>query len=370
MPQDTKNEPQSGTAPPSDEILEELYHHVESVFGIYEVAYENGMLLFFGTPKTEIKTIYQQLWVPFADRGYQLTLKYELGEYILIAAPAVEERERVWINIVLAVATVFTTMLAGATMFGADVINDPSQFVQGLPFTIAIMTVLGSHEMGHYIAARVHGMRTSLPYFIPFPTLIGTMGAIIKHRGPIPNRKVLFDVGVAGPLVGLVASVLVTVVGLSLPPVAPPPGSSMIELQLPPLFLLIVELVGAAGETIHPVAFAGWVGMLVTLLNLLPAGQLDGGHILRAMIGERAKYVASMMPFVLLTLGIYVFYIMKLNGFIWIFWAMFLSFFAAAGHPVPLDDDMELDEKRIVIGIVTFVLGLLCFTMVPFTIMQ
>ncbi len=377
MPDDISEKVQDGATPTdtneitlTDEKFEELYDQIESVFHIYDVASDNGILFFYGIPTEDQKVIYQKLWTPFAEMGYQFGIKYELGEHILIAAPFVEKPERVWINVVLALATVFTTMFAGATMFGVDLANDPSQFTQGLPFTIAIMTVLGSHEMGHYIAARMHGMHTSLPYFIPFPTIIGTMGAIIKHRGPIPSRKALFDVGVAGPLIGLVASIFVTIIGLNLPAVAPTQYMMMMELQNPPLFELLVNLVGSVGEFIHPVAFAGWVGMLVTLLNLLPSGQLDGGHILRAMMGENAKYVSSIMPYVLLIIGVYVSFIMKQSGFIWIFWALFLSLFAAAGHPTPLDDDMELDNNRMAIGVITFVLGLLCFTLVPFTFIQ
>jgi membrane-associated protease RseP (regulator of RpoE activity) len=368
MPETTKNEPQNSSVPLPEEEIDELYRQVESVFRVYEIAYENEALLFYGIPKTDLKTLAQKLWVPFAEKGYQLHIRYELGEHVLIAVPVVEVRERVWVNAVLVVATIFTTMLAGATMYGVDLASNPSQFVQGLPFTIAIMTVLGSHEMGHYIAARLHGMRTSLPYFIPFPTLIGTMGAIIKHRGPIPNRKALFDVGVAGPLVGLVVSVIVALVGLTLPPVTLTTEMSMLELQLPPLFLLLVKIVGPMGETMHPVAFAGWVGMLVTLLNLFPAGQLDGGHILRAMIGERAVRVARIMPFILLVIGAYVSFLMKENGFIWLFWAVFLSLFAVAGHPTPLNDDIKLDDRRFALGVFTFILGLLCFTLIPFTI--
>lgn len=377
MPENIPEEVQDGATPTdtneitlTDEKFEELYDQIESVFQIYDVASDDGTLFFYGIPNEDQKVIYQKLWTPFAEMGYQFAIKYELGEHILIASPFVEKPERVWINALLAIATIFTTMFAGATMFGVDLASDPSQFTQGLPFTIAIMTVLGSHEMGHYIAARIHGMRTSLPYFIPFPTFIGTMGAIIKHRGPIPSRKALFDVGVSGPLIGLAASIFVTIIGLNLPTVAPPQDMIMMELQNPPLFELLVNLVGSVGEFIHPVAFAGWVGMLVTLLNLLPSGQLDGGHVLRAMMGEKAKYVSSVMPYVLLMIGIYVTFAMKQNGFIWVFWALFLSFFAAAGHPTPLDDEMELDNNRMAIGVITFVLGILCFTLVPFTIIQ
>ena len=126
----------------------------------------------------------------------------------------------------------------------------------------------------------------------------------------------------------------------------------MFNLGLPPLFVFIQNLVGATGENLHPVAFAGWVGMFITLLNLLPAGQLDGGHILRAMLGKKAESISFLMPRILFLIGLYVIYWLKEDGFIWIFWALLLWAFAAAGHPSPLQDKVELDKKRILLGII------------------
>ncbi|MFP4655706.1 MAG: site-2 protease family protein [Methanohalobium sp.] len=356
----------------SDDTVNELYKYIYPVFNVYEIrSGHDKNLYFYGTPKFDLKTIYKSLWKLFANKGYQLHIKSELGEHIIAASPYVEKKEKVHINLGLAVATFFTTMFAGATMFGVDFVDNPLQIIKGLPFTIAIMTVLGSHEMGHYMAARWHGMRTSLPYFIPFPTIIGTMGAVIKHRGIIPDRKSLFDVGVSGPLIGLIVSIIVTIIGLTLNPVSQNTQQSfMLELGLPPLFLFLMELTGTVGYTIHPVAFAGWVGMFITLLNLLPAGQLDGGHVLRAMVGDKSRYISSFMPFLLLGIGLYVNYFLNENGSIWLVWGLILSFFTMAGHPEPMEDSIDLDKRRLTIGVITFILGLLCFTMVPFTIVQ
>jgi len=138
------------------------------------------------------------------------------------------------------------------------------------------------------------------------------------------------------------------------------------HLGLPPLFVFIQNLVGATDGNLHPVAFAGWVEMFVTLLNLLPAGQLDGGHILRVMLGKKAEKVSFLMPRILFILGVYVIYWLKEDGFIWIFWALLLWTLAAAWHQSPLHDTVELDRKRILIGIIMFILGLLCFTLIPF----
>lgn len=355
----------------AQEIISRIYPYITRVFDVYEIQNSGEALYFFGTPKTDSERIVWELWDPLHKRKLEFALKYELGEHFLVVSPEKAVREKNWVNLALLLATIFTTMVSGAVMFGVDLVNEPMQFVRGFPFTLAIMAVLGSHEMAHYAAARYHGMKTSLPYFIPFPTFIGTMGALIRYRGPIPSRKALFDVGIAGPIVGLLVSIAVTAIGLSMeaPRIDPLPNILMIDLGLPPLFIVIQKLMGVTGDNIHPVAFAGWVGMFVTLLNLLPSGQLDGGHVLRAMLGKKAARVSSAMPFVLLTTGLYVSYVLQEDGFIWIFWALFLSLFAAAGHPSPLHDKVELDRKRLLIGAITFIFGLLCFTLVPFKVL-
>jgi membrane-associated protease RseP (regulator of RpoE activity) len=352
----------------AEELISRLYPSIVRVFDVYEIQNSGEALYFYGTPIIDSENVEGELWAPFHQFGFRCILKHELGEYFLLVTPEKKAKEETWINLVLFIVTFFTTMICGAWMFGVNLGNEPMQLFRGLPFSLAIMAILGSHEMAHYIMARHHGMEASLPYFIPFPAFIGTMGAIIRYKGSVPSRKALFDVGIAGPLAGLLMSVAVTFVGfnLKLPAVQPLQDSLMFDLGLPPLFVFIQTLVGATGENLHPVAFAGWIGMLVTLLNLLPAGQLDGGHILRAMLGKRAERVSFLMPRILLLVGLYVIYWLKEDGLIWIFWALFLWAFASIGHPSPLHDKVELDRKRILLGIVMFILGLLCFTLIPF----
>ena len=346
---------------------DDLAEKISPFFSIYEIQEHEGRIYFFGFPKKDIKLIYEELWSIFSLKGFDFSMKYELGEHVLVASPFAPVKERRWINIVLLVATFFTTMLVGSLLFGANLESTPSDVMKGIPFSIAIMTVLGAHEAGHYIVAKKHGMQTSLPYFIPFPSLIGTMGAIIKHRGPIPGRKALFDVGVSGPLIGLFASVIVTVIGLLQPPLQLPSEEGAIALGIPPLFGFIMSFFSIPDSSVmHPIAFAGWAGMLVTALNLIPSGQLDGGHVLRAMIGEKASRVSTFLPAVLFFIGAFLILFLKTDGFMWIFWSALLLFFSAGGHPKPLNDDIPLDRKRMVIGVITFVLGLLCITPVPF----
>jgi membrane-associated protease RseP (regulator of RpoE activity) len=354
------------------DFIDTCIRAVSPYFKVYDYTYGEDAAVLHGVPLLDEQELRGRVYPLLLSTGFQPEIKYHLGEHILIIKKQrvrEEKTERIWLNIVLAVATFFTTMMMGATMFGVDPISQPHLIYRGLPFTLAIMTVLGSHEMGHYLMAKRHGMKTSLPYFIPFPTLIGTMGAVIKHRGPIYNREALFDVGISGPLIGLIVSVLVTVIGLTLPPLNLQPAEGMmLELQLPPLFELIASSMGYTGDILHPVAFAGWVGMLITALNLIPAGQLDGGHVLRAMLGRRANYISALTPFALITLGFAVSYFLQQAGSIWLFWGLFLSFFAAAGHPPPLDDVNPLDAWRMLLGLMMFLLGALCVTLVPFRI--
>lgn len=357
-------------SPESNSRIEhELAEKINPFFSVYDIQHADGNIFFFGRPKEDIKIIFEKLWPFFSEKGFQFTIRYDLGEHVLIASPFSPAKERKWINVVLAIATIFTTMIVGSLLFGADPVTKPADVLKGLPFSIAIMSVLGAHEAGHYIVAKKHGMRTSLPYFIPFPNMIGTMGALIRHKGPIPDRKALFDVGISGPLIGLVVSVLVTMIGLLQPPLDRAPQGLQIELGIPLLFELVNRIIPSTDAAImHPIAFAGWVGMLVTALNLIPAGQLDGGHVLRAMIGEKAKDVSRIIPVILISLGFYVTYILNKDGFLWVLWGIFLSFFAAAGHPKPLNDDVPLGKGRMALGIFIFIMGLLCFTLVPFQV--
>ncbi|MEM2933419.1 MAG: site-2 protease family protein [Methanocellales archaeon] len=350
----------------------ELISKVSEVFRIYEITQspEGDQIYIFGDPLVDQVTAYQRLWGSFSRYGYQIMLTHRLGENLIIVTKAVYPAEGSSLNILLAIATFFSTMFMGSTMFGVNPFQDPLNVFKGLPFTIAIMSVLGAHEFGHYIVSRKRGVQTSLPYFIPFPSVIGTLGAVIKQRSPIPDRKTLFDVGIAGPLLGIIASIIVTAIGLSLPPIAlSQEDAQYIEIDTPFLFEAIASIsnVKLSEQTImHPVAFAGWVGMIVTVFNLLPAGQLDGGHIMRSIMGRKFKYLSMAVPFLLMVFGIYVLYGMNANGFIWIFWGFFTSLFASAEHPSPLDDTAKLDKKRLFLAAVILILGALCFTPAPF----
>ncbi|ELY48699.1 site-2 protease family protein [Natronorubrum bangense] len=360
---------------------------IESVFSIYEVRIEDEQLVYYGDPRVHPEQAMQELWPAFRKAGYepQLTTKY--GEYVIVAKPVSLGINGIpWTNIILFVATVFSTLLVGALWWypSIDPFANPLEIVHAWPFSVAILSVLGIHELGHYVMSRYHEVDASLPYFLPVPTIIGTMGAVIKLNGRMPNRKALFDIGVAGPLAGLVATIIVAVIGLHLPPVTVPESlvqesnTGGVRLGIPPLLELLATAVDQPlygddpTRNINPVVIGAWVGMFVTFLNLIPVGQLDGGHILRAMAGEFHETIGALVPAVLFGLAAYLYYIGGYGlqtVFIWVFWGLLTMVLASAGAAHPVAEE-RLGTWRVVVGIVTFGLGLLCFMPVPLEVIQ
>jgi membrane-associated protease RseP (regulator of RpoE activity) len=363
-----------------------------SVFDAYEVRREDDTVLYVGEPTIPGQELERELWPLFREHGYELSvqrgyrtsegLPLSRGEYVLVAEPNSTELDGIpQTNLLLFVATIFSTMFAGAFFwYQVPIFSEPWRAIEAWPFVVAVMGVLGVHELGHYAMSRYHNVRASLPYFIPLPTYIGSMGAVIKMRGKIPDRKALFDIGAAGPLAGLAATVVVTAIGLQLDPIpaqqaAVTQAETGVRFNHPPLLELIAVATGATEQletnTIHPVVFGGWVGMLVTLLNMLPVGQLDGGHILRAMVGEQQERLAALVPAALFGLAAYL--LVVADGFdsvgIWAMWGLFAVGLAYAGPADPIDDE-GLDRKRMVLGVVTFVLAALCFTPIPVEIVE
>ncbi|MFB6218981.1 MAG: site-2 protease family protein, partial [Halobacteriaceae archaeon] len=288
----------------------------DTVFEVYEVRKTDEGVLYFGDPVVPRDQFLRTVWPLFRDAGYEVALEQRYGEFVLVAtATDTGDGGFPWLNLLLFFLTVLSTLFAGSLWYHADLAASPLNVLEGWPFMLAIMSVLGIHELGHYVMSRYHGVEASLPYFIPLPlSLIGTLGAVIRMRGRIPDREALFDIGVAGPIAGLVATVVVTVIGLWLPPITIPeavltsPDAIAVNFGYPPLLQLIAWAIGEplsyeAPKAVNPVVFGGWVGMFVTFLNLLPVGQLDGGHVLRSLVGRRSEPVAAAVPAVLLALA-------------------------------------------------------------------
>jgi membrane-associated protease RseP (regulator of RpoE activity) len=353
-----------------------------------------------------------KLYSPDSEQAYD-QLSLELQKFKLIPLFRVEGNQhvivllkgmiqpkptKIWGNILFFILTVLSVMFTGAVSYAGTIPTDPSDWFSfmlgGLPFTIALMTILVCHEFGHYLAGKFHKTTVTLPFFIPFPlSLFGTMGAFIQLKEPPKNRRILLDIGIAGPLAGLIVAIPILLLGLFLSPVERIPfqipvgqifeGNSVLYLLLkyiatgellpqpfnyaaldPIIYWLRYFFTGSplpAGGldvTLHPIAWAGWAGLLVTALNLIPAGQLDGGHIMYVLLGKRTS---SLLPFVLGAL--------ILLGFAWSgwwFWAA-LIFFLGRFHAEPLDQITPLDQKRKVLAILGVVVFFLVFMPVPLT---
>lgn len=267
------------------------------------------------------------------------------------------------IHVVLFVLTFFTTLLAGALLNGIIPWEQPEKIYLGLPFSLTLLLILLTHELSHYFMSRRHHVSATLPYFIPAPSIIGTFGAIIKMKPPIPDRRSLIDIGASGPIGGFIVAVIATVAGLHLSEVKPSGeiqegiyfGSSILFSFLSDIVLNVDP--DKFDVLLHPVAFAGWIGLLVTSLNLLPVGQLDGGHISYALFGEKHALIAKITIPVLVVLGV-VFW----PG--WLIWAV-LMIIMGYKHPPVVYPYIELDRKRKLTGWISFIIFILTFTPMP-----
>lgn len=269
-------------------------------------------------------------------------------------------RQRYWLHLLLLLATCFTTLVVGARMqfnfehnqsvFSFDdnalaffpvrwAFSEPSHLLLGLPFAATLMLILLAHEMGHYLYCRYYGVQATLPFFIPAPTLIGTLGAFIRIRSPIRSRSALFDIGIAGPIAGFVVAVAVLLAALGLSkPTTPGMALSEIKLGFPLIFYLAHRMVAAVAPAhavaalpltrvyLHPMAVAAWVGMFATALNLLPGGQLDGGHIVFSLAPRAHRWVSRLTILALIPLALY-----SWAG--WLVWAVLLRI-SGMRHPV------------------------------------
>jgi len=287
-------------------------------------------------------------------------------------------RHRYWLHALLFLLTLLSTTIVGAgfaqsfalnlpTSFDGDLYGyvriwrQPSFLLQGLPFSFTLLTILMAHEMGHFLTARHYGVDVSLPYFLPAPTLIGTMGAFIRIRSAIFSKRALFDIGIAGPLAGFVVLLAPLAVGLSLSKVSPGAVHHSDLIFGSPLLLQLFEKIAFPGVRVediylHPVARAAWVGMLATALNLLPIGQLDGGHILYAFAGEKTRWLSRFFVGLLIPMGFFF-------AYSWLLWAVLLFFFGMR-HPV-IYDPYPIGRARSWLGIAALIILILTFTLSP-----
>lgn len=304
-------------------------------------------------------------------------------------------RERYWLHALLLLATCFTTLVVGARMefnflhnipqfaFGDEmlpffrigwILQQPSRLLLGIPFSATLLIILLAHEMGHYLFCRYYGVRATLPFFIPAPTLIGTLGAVIRIKAPIRSRTALFDIGIAGPIAGFVVALITLVVAMTLSkPLAPGVGPSELRLGFPLIFdlvhnaLRVVSPRNAVADVplqriyLHPTAMAAWVGMYATALNLLPSSQLDGGHIVYALAPRAHRAISWITVAILVVLA-------KFN-YGWGFWAgliilmNILTFRQRQAPPYP-----DLPPNRWPLAMLAAIMLALTFTVSPFQV--
>ncbi len=290
-----------------------------------------------------------------------------------------------WPNLLLFLGTLFSVLLVGMYQGISEIANTNQaagealvnnglvEIWRGLPYALAIMLILGAHELGHYFAARRHNLAVTLPYFIPFPpplSLFGTLGAFIQLRQPMRNRKMLLDVGAAGPLLGLVFAIPILFIGLATSPVMDISQETQLFFEGNSLLYAFAKFVvkgqflptATADVMVNQIAWAGWTGLLVTALNLLPLGQLDGGHVLYSIIGDRARRLY--LPLIVTVFGLAVFV-----SEAWFFMAILLLLFGQV-YAAPLDNITALDKRRRGLAIFTLVVFVLIFTPVPFTVVD
>ena len=329
-------------------------------------------------PDRAYKTINQNIKTLFSDRFYVIFQETAKGSpvFTLVPNPQVQnpiEQEpifRPFLALGLILVTLLTTTAIGADLVGLStkqVQSNPALLVQGLPYALALMAILSIHELGHYFTSVYYRMQTTLPYFIPVPFFLGTLGAFIQMRSPVPHRKALFDVGIAGPVAGLLMALPLLIWGLVHSRVVPfSDASNLLNFEsLNPRFSLLLTLISklalgsqfTAGTVInlHPVAIAGYIGLVITAFNLMPLGQLDGGHMVHAMFGQKKAVAIGQITRILVLL-------LALLQPDLIIWAIVLFFMPITDQPA-LNDVSELDNWRDVTGLVA--LGFLVMMIVP-----
>jgi membrane-associated protease RseP (regulator of RpoE activity) len=270
------------------------------------------------------------------------------------------------LNVLLFVLTFVSTLIVGAMHEGIDVLTEPLKVYKGWPFSVTLLLILLFHEFSHYIASKKHGIEASLPYFIPAPTLFGTFGAVIRMKAPITTKNALIDIGASGPIAGFIISVIASVIGLSFSKVMPTPDTAnFISLGDSLLFKGLSRVIlGNVPENydvfLHPVALAGWIGFFVTSLNLIPIGQLDGGHILYALLGGKHATTSKLLIAVMFIMGLLLW-----EG--WIIWGVLLIILGFK-HPPIVYSAVPLDPRRKVIGWIALAIFVLTFTPVPIVV--
>jgi membrane-associated protease RseP (regulator of RpoE activity) len=403
---------QKQSQPIDDQLITSLVREVFEIQSMTLGAKKQGYhVLYTGQLKDDdSEAAYERLSEALAPMGLMPLFRQGEGEQRIILVDQLPQASTgaVWVNMVLFIFTIVSVMFTGAQFadttltspFSLSLMDFLRYLLKGWPFALSMLGILTAHELGHYFVGRARGANVTLPYFIPFPlSPFGTMGAFISMKSIPKNRKALLDVGLAGPLSGLVVAIPVLFIGLALSDLGPIvdalPEGYVHFIEGNSLFYLFAKFVtfgkllpqpasygdlspflywlryfftgtptplGGLDVQIHPVAWAGWAGLFVTAINLIPAGQLDGGHILYVLFGR--KKAKKTLPFILVILGVLGFF---WSG--WWFWAGLILFFGRR-YAEPLDQITPIDKKRKILAMIALVIFLLIFIPVPLVVIQ
>lgn len=331
-----------------------------------EAIYNDGNdLILQGRPKIFPAEFQHQASMRLTNLGYQNQIDATDESATLRIITGIEKGHKIpWVNILLFLATILSTLWTGAMYYGqSGFLAHPERILKGWPYSFWLLAILTFHEFGHYLTSRYRKVKVTLPYFIPAPTMLGTLGAFIRSKSPFKNRGELLEVGAMGPMAGFVVAIIAISVGLKLSEIVPEARTTgALILGDSFLFTWLSDMVVGKlpeGHTLmlNPVAFAGWVGLLVTMLNLLPLGQLDGGHILYALFGKRQVIISRITMLALVAMTILLW-----NG--WFVWVLF-GLFMRPGHPPTLNDNLPLTPNQKFLGWLSIFIFLICFIPVP-----
>lgn len=298
------------------------------------------------------------------------------SDAVIVKQPE-EKLTRPWLALGLLLLTIITTTIIGTEISGVQISEletHPFLILQGLPYSLCLIAILGFHELSHYLFAVYYQIRTTLPYFIPLPFFLGTFGAFISIKSPMPNRKAVFDVAIAGPIGGFLVTIPVLIWGLAYSKIVPMPEQmNMLNFEaLDPRFSFLFaviskivlgsKLVADQAIALHPAAVAGYIGLIITALNLMPVGQLDGGHMVHAMFGQGKALIIGQITRVLVIMLAFV------RGE-FLLWAIILIFMPVTDQPA-LNDVTELDNKRDFLGLLALLLLIVILLPLPSTVAQ
>jgi len=356
------------------EIAQQLATAVSDVFAVQEIVVgprHRQVIKLRGQLLTDSDQAYTYIARRFKGYGYTPLLRQEAGHVLITALPVIfaVRPARNYLAILLFALTVISVLFAASGAQAADWQGLLHSLLTGLPFAASLLAILTAHELGHYFMARRLGVPVSLPYFIPMPlSPFGTMGAVIRMRAPTRNRRQLLAIGSAGPIAGLAVALPVLIIGLLHSTVQPIPMQPGVWLEGNSVLYAAVKLLifgqilphDGYDVFLHPVAFAAWAGLLVTALNLIPAGQLDGGHIAYALFGQHTRWLNRLAVVAALVLG-----------FVWSGWFVWAAILLLLGqrNAQPLDDITPLTTRQKVLGICMLIIFVLLFTPVPISIL-